>query len=98
MFIIRDTFHLKYGMFKDALTAIQNANKLGLFPDQEVTILSDFTGDAYRLVIEIGYPSLAAFEQMMAQGMQDPKWQEFYSAFKNYIVSSHREIMRKHKI
>ncbi len=96
MYLIRDTFHLKYGMFKEALVALQQANKHGLFPAQGFSILSDFTGDAYRLVIEISYPSLAEYEQQMAQGMKDPYWQEFYTQFKNYIQNSHREIMKKH--
>ena len=34
----------------------------------------------------------------LTHGMADPKWQEFYGEFKNYIVSSHREIMKRHDV
>lgn len=98
MYVIRDIFQLKFGMFKEAMNAIKNASKLGLLPPNQFTVLSDFTGDSYRLIIESGYPSLAEYEQSMVEGMQDPKWQVFYQEFKTLIVSSHREIMKKHLI
>lgn len=98
MYIVRDIFQLKFGMFKDAFAAIKNASKHHLLPSQQFRILSDFTGDAYRLVLESNYSSLAEFENFLKQGMTDPKWQEFYNEFKNYIISSHREILKKHEV
>ncbi|MGB2847920.1 MAG: NIPSNAP family protein [Saprospiraceae bacterium] len=98
MYIVRDIFQLKFGMFKEAIAAMRKASKHNLLPSQQFTILSDFTGDAYRLVLESNYSSLAEFEHFLTHGMADPKWQEFYSEFKNYIVSSHREIMKRHDV
>ena len=98
MYIVRDIFHLKFGMFRDAFASIQLASKQGLLISTEVNVLSDFTGDSYRLILETNYPSLAEYEHFLTQGMKDPKWQEFYQVFKTYIQSSHREIMKRHII
>jgi NIPSNAP len=98
MYIIRDIFQLKFGMFKEALAALKNASTLGLLPPNQATILSDFTGDSYRLVLESSFPTLAEYEQSLTQAMKEPKWQVFYQEFKSYVVSSHREIMKKHNI
>ncbi len=98
MFIVRDIFNLKYGMFKEAMASIRQAVSLGLLPEKDVRILSDFTGDAYRLIMESGYASLADYEKDLAEGMKDPRFSQFYSVFTSYVSSGHREILRTHQL
>lgn len=98
MFVVRDVFNLKYGLFKEAMASIRQAVKEGLLPEKKVRILSDFTGDAYRLIMESGYASLADYEKDLTEGMKDPRFAEFYSVFKTYVVSGHREILRQHQL
>lgn len=98
MYIVRDIFNLRYGMFKEAMTSIRKAVQVGLLPVKDIRILSDFTGDAYRLIMESEAESLAAYEKEMNEGMKDPRFQEFYSEFKTYVSSGHREILRKHQL
>ncbi len=98
MFVVRDVFNLKYGMFKEAMASIRQAVQQGLLPEKDVRILSDFTGDAYRLIMESSVESLAAYEKEMNEGMKDPRFQEFYSVFKTYVASGHREILRQHQL
>ena len=98
MYIVRDIFNLRYGMFKEAMASIRKAVHAGLLPEKEVRILSDFTGDAYRMILESDVESLAAYEKEMNEGMKDPRFQEFYSEFKTYVSSGHREILRRHSL
>jgi hypothetical protein len=98
MYIVRDIFYLKFGMFRDAIAAVKIATAFGLLTVEQVSVLSDFTGDAYRLIIETSYNTMAEYEQNLTQGMKDPNWQTFYNDFKPLIIRSHREILKKHQI
>jgi hypothetical protein len=96
MFIIRDVFQLRFGEFKNAKALIDEAYSKGLLPDAKSSrVLSDFTGDAYRLVFEEGYDTLADYEKSLAQSMAKPEWKKWYERFKTLVLSSHREIVRQ---
>ena len=41
-------------------------------------LLTDFTGDSYRLVLEAGFNSLLEYETALSGGMSDPEWQQWY--------------------
>jgi hypothetical protein len=70
MYIIRDIFQLHFGHFKDAKTLPDEALKNGLMPNATSTrILSDFTGDSYRLIFEEGYDSLSDYERTLVGSM-----------------------------
>jgi hypothetical protein len=72
MYIIRNIFYLKFGHYKDAKALLDDANKKGLLPEaQDTCILTDFTGDAYRLILEEGYNTLADFEQHFQNSMAE---------------------------
>ena len=94
MYIIRDIFYLKFGHFKDAKNLLNDATERGLMPrTSQVRVLSDFTGDAYRLIFEEGFETLAEYEQSLTSSMQTNDWQQWYSEFKLHIDRSHREIL-----
>ena len=60
MYIVRDIFHLKFGHYRDAKALMDEARAKNMFPEaKSFRMLSDFTGDAYRLIMEEGYDTLA---------------------------------------
>ena len=74
---------------------MEEAFQKGMMPDGESKrVLSDFTGDSYRLIFETGYKSLADFEKELTTDMSKPEWQEWYKKFMEHVVSSHREILK----
>jgi hypothetical protein len=96
MYIIRNIFYLKFGHYKDAKALLDDANKKGLLPESQYTrILTDFTGDAYRLILEEGYNTLADFEQHFQNSMAEPEWKQWYELFKQHVDHSYREILKQ---
>lgn len=94
MYIVRDIFQLKFGQFKEAKKLLDEAYGHGLLPDAKASrILTDFTGDSYRLILEEGFDSLADYEKSLTEGMQKPGWKKWYDRFKAQVESSHREIL-----
>ena len=96
MYIVRDIFQLKFGHYKDAKTLLDEAAKNNMLPEQQGNrILSDFTGDAYRLVFEQGFKTLADYEQSLSGSMNKDEWQKWYTQFRDHVESSHREILKQ---
>ena len=95
MFIVRDIFQLQFGAYKEAKALLDEAYSKGMLPDaKSARILSDFTGDAYRLIFEEGHDSLADYERSLAESMGTKKWKAWYEKFKVHIAGSHREILK----
>ena len=96
MFIVRDIFHLKFGHYKDAKALFDEAYSKKMFPEsQSMRILTDFTGDSYRLILEAGFDTLAAYEKHLSEGMGQGDWQQWYENFKSHVNYSHREILKQ---
>ncbi|MDQ3142156.1 MAG: hypothetical protein M3Q56_07910 [Bacteroidota bacterium] len=53
MYLIRDIFQLKFGLFKETMQHLKVGVEHKLFPSHSIRVLSDFTGDSYRLIFEI---------------------------------------------
>ncbi len=95
MYIIRDIFQLQFGHYKNAKALLDDAYSKGLLPEAKSSrILSDFTGDSYRLIFEEGYDTLAEYENSLTDSMSAAEWQKWYEKFKPYVMSSHREILK----
>jgi hypothetical protein len=95
MYIVRDIFQLKFGHYKDVKALMDEARKSNMFPEQKAArMLTDFTGDSYRLIMEHGFDSLAEYEKSLTGDMAKPEWQTWYTRFKEHTVSSHREILK----
>ena len=96
MYIIRDIFKLKFGHFRDAKKLFDDAKQKGMLPDaKSLRLLSDFTGDSYRLIMEMGFESLADYEKNLSGGMSEADWKKWYEDFKLHVESSHREILKE---
>jgi len=58
-------------------------------------VLTDFTGDAYRLIFEEGFDNLADYEISLSSSMKTEEWQKWYERFKPNVERSHREILKQ---
>src|SRR5438270_13162449 len=55
-FVIRDIFQLKFGHFRPVKELFNEARDKNMMPEAKFSrVLTDFTGDAYRLIFENGY-------------------------------------------
>jgi predicted ester cyclase len=95
-YVVRDIFKLKFGHFRPVKDLFQEAFDNNMAPDAKFSrILSDFTGDSYRLILESGYDSLMDYESNLSAGMAEPEWQAWYKKFMEHVESSHREILKE---
>ena len=96
MYIIRDIFHLKFGHYRDAKALLDEAAKRKLLPQaQQARVLSDFTGDSYRLILEESFDTLADYEQHLQTSMSGYEWKQWYDQFKLHVARSYREILKQ---
>ncbi|MGZ3956204.1 MAG: ester cyclase [Flavisolibacter sp.] len=95
-FLVRDIFQLKFGHFKPVKELLNEVREKEMMPQAKSSrVLTDFTGDAYRLILENGFDSLLEYETSMSGGMGDPEWQQWYKRFMEHVESSHREILKQ---
>jgi len=96
MYIVREIFQLQFGRYKEAKALIDKGLKEGvLTPPAGSRILTDFTGEGYRLILESPYRSLGDFETDMQKEMRSSGWHEWYDQFKMLIRNSDREILKQ---
>ena len=58
-------------------------------------ILTDFTGEGYRLIIELPYATLADYETDLKKELGGTGWKDWYEKFKALIRYSEREIISR---
>ena len=98
MYITRDVFHLKFGHFKEAKSLLDDISKKGLLPESHSRrALSDFTGDSYRLILEMSFNTLAEYEEHLQTGMANPEWKQRNEQFKPQVDRSYRERLKEIK-
>lgn len=98
MYIIRDIFQLKFGHYKEVKTLLKEAKNKSFLPHaNSIRALTDFTGPAYRLIMEEEYDSMDAFEKALTGSMGQEEWQKWYEKFKQHVESSYREILKVEK-
>jgi len=96
MYIVRDIFQLKFGHFRPVKTLMEEAVKMGMMDNAKSRrMLSDFTGGAYRFIMESGFESLADFEKTITASMGKPEFGEWYKKFSEHVEGSHREILKE---
>lgn len=95
-FVVRDIFQLKFGHFRPVKELFSEVEDKNLMEGSKyMRLLTDFTGDSYRLVLEAGFNSLLEYETALSGGMSDPEWQQWYKRFMEHVESSHREILKE---
>jgi steroid delta-isomerase-like uncharacterized protein len=95
-FLVRDIFQLKFGQFRDAKKLLDEAAEKQMLPEaQQMRVLTDFTGESYRLIFEEGFDNLADYEVSLTSSMKAEEWQQWYEKFKPHVEKSYREILRQ---
>ena len=96
MFLIREIFHLQFGRYREAKVLIdEGMQKHLLLQPSGSRILTDFTGEGYRLIIELPYKTLADYEADLKKELGGSGWKEWYDKFKTLIRYSEREILKQ---
>lgn len=95
-FVVRDIFQLKFGQYRQAKKLLEEALEKNMLPDAKASrILTDFTGDAYRLIFEEGFDTLQAYETSLTGSMRTEEWQAWYERFKPLVEKGYREILKQ---
>lgn len=95
-YLVRDIFHLKFGQYRAAKKLLDEMVEKELVPKtQQARVFTDFTGDAYRLVFEMGFDSLSDYETSLTSELKAEEWQAWYEQFKPLVERSHREILKQ---
>lgn len=96
MYIVREIFHLKFGQYRPAKALLDEGIQKKLISQPiGFKVLTDFTGKGYRLIMEIPFESLAAFENELKKELDAAAWKEWYEKFKPLVESSEREILKQ---
>lgn len=96
MYIIREIFHLQFGRYREARVLIEEGmQKHLLLQPSGSRILTDFTGEGYRLIIELPYATLAEYEADLKKELSGTGWKEWYEKFKTLMRYSEREILKQ---
>ena len=96
MYIVREIFHLQFGRYREAKTLIdEGMQKHLLLQPSGSRILTDFTGEGYRLIIELPYATLADYETDLKKELGGTGWKDWYEKFIALIRYSEREIMKQ---
>ena len=96
MYIFREIFHLQFGRYREAKALIDEAkqNHLLLQPPGS-RLLTDFSGEGYRLILELPFATLADYENALKQELGGDGWTEWYEKFKLLVRYSEREILKE---
>jgi hypothetical protein len=97
MYIERNVFRLRFGAGKTAITLWQAflADYRADHPDARVRLLTDLTGPAYMLVLELAYPTYAELEPALCPLTRHAKWKDFYAEFSALCEQSERTLFRE---
>jgi len=96
MFIVREIFHLQFGRYREAKQLLDEALQKHLLLQPEGSrILTDFTGEGYRLILELPYQTLADYEADLTMELGESGWRDWYERFKPLVRFSEREIMKQ---
>lgn len=95
MYIIREIFHLKFGHYRQAKELFEEAiTKRWLLLPDGYRVLTDFTGKSYRLILELPFATLAAYEAALKSELGGEGWPGWYQRFRQHVISGQREILR----
>jgi hypothetical protein len=96
MYVIREIFHLHFGRYREAKILLEEAmRKHLLLQPPGSRILTDFSGEGYRLIIELPYATLALYETDLKKELGESDWPAWYEKFKALVRSSEREILKQ---
>jgi hypothetical protein len=96
MYIVREIFHLQFGRYREAKALLdEGMQKHLLLQPNGSRVLTDFTGEGYRLILELPYSSLAEYEADLKKELGGSGWKDWYEKFKALMRYSEREILKQ---
>ncbi|MFN8357256.1 MAG: hypothetical protein U0Y10_22560 [Spirosomataceae bacterium] len=96
MYIVREIFYLHFGHYREVKVLIDEGLQKHLLSQPVGSrILTDFTGEGYRLIFEQPYATLSEFEKTLTTELSHPDWRGWYERFKPHVSSFHREILKQ---
>lgn len=94
MIVVRDTFYLQFGKAKDAKALIGEFSEIiKKYDNTPRRFLTDFTGVAYRLILESTFVDLASYEDTLKSHFGRDEWRHWYEKFIPLVNRSEREIL-----
>lgn len=97
MVIERNEFRLKFGasaaalnLWKEYLNVVQQED-----PNVHVRILTDISGPAYTLIIELIHETFSEAEPTRCRLVQRSDWKDFYQTFIPLCDHSHRTFYKQ---
>jgi hypothetical protein len=95
MYVVREIFHLQFGRYKEAKALLKEARNNKVFSEPAGSrIMTDFTGEGYRLIMELPFKTLADYETDLQKEMGGADWGAWYEKFKPLVRNSEREILK----
>jgi hypothetical protein len=95
MYVVREIFHLQFGRYREAKALFDQMAQAGVMNlPAGSRILTDFTGEGYRLIMESPYAGMADFEAELKKELGGADWQQWYEKFKPLVRYSEREILK----
>ena len=96
MYIVREIFHLHFGKYREAKILFDEGVQKSLISQPPGSrLLTDFTGEGYRMIMELPFASLADYEMTLKQELSGTGWKEWYEKFKPLVRFSEREILKQ---
>ncbi len=95
MIVVRDTFYLKFGKARDAKALMGEFNSIvEKYNDKTPRrFLTDFTGEAYRFILEMSFQDLTSYETTLKSYFGQDEWRKWYEKFIPLVNRSEREIL-----
>ena len=94
MIVVRDTFYLKFGKAREAKALTAEFNEiLKKYDNSPRRFLTDFTGEAYRLILESTFADLTSYENTLKSHFGRDEWRKWYEKFILLVNRSEREIL-----
>jgi len=99
MYVERNVFNLKFGASKEAIPMwkeyLQRVHQRD--PNVHARLLTDISGPAYSLILEIEYESFSEMEPSECRLTNQPDWREFYQKFIPLCEKAERTYYKKHQ-
>jgi hypothetical protein len=95
MIVVREVFHLHYGKAREAIALAKEMIAAGSsMGGSRPRILTDAVGRYYTLVMEMEYPSLAAFESALTEEFAGDRMRDLNTRFVPLVMEGRREVFR----
>ena len=96
MYIFREIFHLHFGRYREAKVLFDEGVQKKLIQQPAGSrLLTDFSGQGYRFIMELPFATLADYEKALTEELNAQEWKTWYEKFKPLVRYSEREILKQ---